>query len=608
MFRHSVTVIVIVCALYAPQRVFAQSVNLGGASAVASAEDFATRVLQDPWDMNKRTDFGWFLEGADPPLPYLSNISFASGIFSATTGQNPNLFLLETGIRSAGRIGKTGLNFPIDADTYRLFAIRLNIDGSPQASLGWNRDTLWDGTNTSSNIFNLSPGWRTYLVDLPALGTSGGPIAWGGLIRSLQFSPSYQTQFNLQIDWIRLVNVNPSLCRQVTWSGLGSAVDLYLLDGLGNQTLLAPAVTTNMASASNGCSPAGSGYNLYAGALAPGTYHVLARQVGSTGAFTQSAGTYVVNNPPMLTMTSPSEEGSADDFATTVLGKAWDMTALSDIDQFINVTNQSITSITAETPAGAALGPTNVLWATSTAAQPPLVGDPQVYPFSTRSVNGTRIDPTRYRILTAEFGLPNKARGLALGSIARIVWRVAGEPVESVSDDIIVNSRAGVNVMDKVTLDMADRVVLPIVQGSQIGWVPGTSATPGIDRFRFKPDEFSDPTDFFVKRIKLAALERVNSGSTYTIAWTATKPGLVTLSYDTDRNQLYGGRTPIGSVATSAGAGSFVWTAPGLPLGEYFIYAVINDNLGNSNVTCARWPMIIGRLPPSTPSNTRIQH
>jgi len=87
--------------------------------------------------MNKRTDFGWFLEGADPPDPNLTNISFTNGIFSATTGTNPNLFLLETGIRSAGQIGKTGINFPIDADTYRLFAIRMNINGTPQAALGW---------------------------------------------------------------------------------------------------------------------------------------------------------------------------------------------------------------------------------------------------------------------------------------------------------------------------------------------------------------------------------------------------------------------------------------------------------------------------------------
>ena len=37
----------------------------GGANAVASANDFATQVFQDPWDMNERSDFGWWLNRED---------------------------------------------------------------------------------------------------------------------------------------------------------------------------------------------------------------------------------------------------------------------------------------------------------------------------------------------------------------------------------------------------------------------------------------------------------------------------------------------------------------------------------------------------------------
>ena len=51
-----------------PVRLFGQTVTLNGSPNVASAEDFASRVLQDPWDMNERTDFGWFLDGSDSPL------------------------------------------------------------------------------------------------------------------------------------------------------------------------------------------------------------------------------------------------------------------------------------------------------------------------------------------------------------------------------------------------------------------------------------------------------------------------------------------------------------------------------------------------------------
>ena len=97
-----------------------------------------------------------------------------------------------------------------------------------------------------------------------------------------------------------------------------------------------------------------------------------------------------------------------------------------------------------------------------------------------------------------------------------------------VSDDIIFNSRVGANVMDKVIVDMTDRAVLPIEQGSPAGWVSGGAG--GIDRFRFDPHEFPNATPFFIRNIKLAALERVSSGSLYTLRWSASEGnGTVTL-------------------------------------------------------------------------------
>src|SRR5262249_42093580 len=175
---------------------------------------------------------------------------------------------------------------------------------------------------------------------------------------------------------------------------------------------------------------------------------------------------------------------------------------------------------------------------------------------------------------------------------------------DSVSDDIVFNSRIGASVMNKISLDMADRSVLPIEQGSQAGWVPGNSLSPGIDSFRFDPHEYSNPTPFFIRRVKLAALERVNSGGTYTFRWTATKNGDVTLYYDTDNNPYNGGQTVIGSAPASAG--SFTWSVPSLPLGEYYIYGVIDDHYGNANAVYAAWPVVIGKLPPSPPPNIRI--
>jgi len=605
------TACVLVCM---PAIAHAQSITLGGSANVAAAEDFATRAFQDPWDMNQRTDFGWFLYGADYPTPDVTvhPDSFSNGFFHGTTGTQPNLFLLETGNPFAARLGKTGMNYPIDANLYKLVAIRMWINSAPppadavQAVFGWNRNHLWDGTQTTSNIVNLSPGWRTYFVDLSTHGTQGGSTPWNGLIRSLQFTPAYLNPYEIYIDWIRLVNIDAALCRPVTWSGFTAGqFDLYLSDASGGSapaTLLARAEDIQSRRASAGCAVgAGNTYTFYAGGLGPGTYRVIAKR-RSDGFEAPSGGTYVVNAAPTLTVTSPSEEGSADDFATTQLGNPWDMNALTDVERYEGISSASIATIQTESQAGTPLGNTNVLYATSAPAQPGLVGDPILY---TVWPPGTTIDPNRYRILTAEFGLPNVARSVNTGSVARIAWRVAGAS-DSVSDDIIINSRAGANVLDKVIVDMADRTVLPIEQGSQIGWVPGSAATPGIDRFRLDVHEFSNSTPFFVKRIKLAAFERALTGTNYTIRWNASKAGTVTVYRDTDRNPSNGGLTQIGATSAAAGAGQLAWNAT--VAGQYYIYVVINDGQGNLNGAYSLWPLVVGSSagPPSTPSGFQI--
>ncbi len=586
MLRAFLLLAVVLCA---PAALLAQTVTLGGNVNVASAADFATQSFRDPWDMNERTDLGWHLNGVDAPTSNLTNVSFGGGVFTGTaSGVESNVFLLETAIIGSAPLGKIGTNHPIDASFFRVLAIHMNVSAAARVRLLWFRDSIYDGTTTYSGDFPVTPGWRTYIVSVPGLGLAAGSVNWSGLIKSLQLAilPTGGAPVTWQIDWVRLVNQDSNVCRQVTWSGLGSSVDLYIdPDNVtnGNESLLEDGVVSN--TASGGCSPTGSGYNFSAGALAGGSYYLLARPAGSGSSFTRSSVPYQVNGTPLISLTSPSDEGSSDDFATTWLGDPWDMNALSDVDVFFNVAGQTITTIPAETEGGTPLGNVQVLWAQNSGPTPsdPIVG--------LLFLRNARIDPIRYRILTVEFGLPNAPRWIAQGSVARIGWRVAGQP-DSVSDDIIVNSRAGANVMQKLIVDMADRSALPIEQGSTIGWVPGTSATPGIDRFRFDVHEFPNAVPFFVRRVKLASFERVPPGTNYTIRWTASEAGTVTIYYDADRNPA-SGLTLIGSA--SASAGSMVWTAPnvgGNP--AYFIHAVINDGQGNSNAVYSRWPVIVG--------------
>ena len=66
--------------------------------------------------------------------------------------------------------------------------------------------------------------------------------------------------------------------------------------------------------------------------------------------------------------------------------------------------------------------------------------------------------------------------------------------------------------------------------------MPGNSSAPGIDRLRFDPHEFSGAVNFFVKRVKLAALERFPSGSSHISMDSSEGNGRFCSTDDNDRD------------------------------------------------------------------------
>ena len=586
--------------LACPALASAQTITGIGAPAVRAGDDFATRAFQDPWDMSQRTDLGWWIYGVDQPVSGLGNPAFNGVEFTATTtNANPNVFLLDTANPNAAKIGRIGTNFPIDANTFKYIAFRMSVVTPNNAQFIWNRDTIYDATTTTAFNVATTAGYRIYLVDLTTLSTVGAaPIPWSGLIRALRmnltFAPAGEA---IRIDWVRLVNVGTTAsCRTITFTG-ATTVDLYVTDLAGNNLgKIATSVSANQASP--GCTATPAGYTYYAGALAPGTYRVGISAPGlSAPATVTAAGTnWIVNDIPTLTFTSPDPEGSSDDFATTFLNNPWDMNALSDLDLITNISSPQIIPFPLETPAGVSLGSPQVFKGTSVsaAASGTPVGDPYVDPlFVTKRGFNNRIDTNRYRILTFEMGIPDHARDIVNGSIARIVWRVAGQAGENVSDDIIFNSRAGANVLDKIVVDMKDRTVLPLEAGSPSDWINGTTANPGLDIFRVDPHEFSSPTDLYIRRIKLAALEK--AANTYTIRWqySDTQAGTVTLFFNTTNTGACSSGTQIGSpVAASAGQATWTVGPTAVADGTYFICASFTDGT-NSNETYAKWPIVV---------------
>ena len=561
---------------------------------VAEGADYATQVLQDPWDMNQRTDLGWFLFSADSPPSSLTSLSFSGGIFSATTtSTDPLFFLLDSAIPGTANLGKTGAKYPIDASKYTVLAFRMSVNTGSAAQVFWSPTDMYTGVTGAGNI-TVGPGWRISVQSLPALGIFYGSNPWSGQIRMLRLDPTVVSGDALQLDWVRLVKDDVTLYQNITWTG-SSSVDIYLdndnVAGNGNLGLVKAGVS-------------GSSYNFFVGALPAGDYWVAITAAGanpSTASY--SAGHFHVDGTPTLAFTAPGEEGSSDDFATTQLGDPWDMNALTDIDSYAGITSLVTTSITAENEAGVSLGFVGVADGISALAPPASVGDPRVWLLFGSGRGATHhIDPDRYRVLTLELGMP-VARDLVNGSIARVIWRVAGETLENVSDDISVDSKSGSPVViDRIITDMKTLPLESDAGGSPstTGWNKGSSGNPGIESFRIDPHEFSNPTEFYIKRVKLAAFERASAS--YQIGWQYNSSGSATtlsLYYDLTGLGFAGTLIASGLNPTNVDAsnGSYTWNTSSLAPGTYYIYTTIVRGGSVISQTYARWPIVKDAIP-----------
>jgi hypothetical protein len=630
------------CALSSPAA--AQSVSQpAGQVVVASGKEWATTTFQDPIDMKQWTDLSWWAYAADQPGVYLSGVTYgactgaaSSSCFKATTtaSYGSNFWILESGNPGA-HLGRTGDNYPIDSTTYKVVAMRIRTDtggqcpassnwgdGTANASTSchtsflWNKGSLYDSpaTTNQTNAIAANDGWGIYFIDLSTIGSNPSPgnttVNWGsGSIGDLRYNLPATSGANVEVNWIRLVPNNLTNYT-ITWSGFSGNVDIYLDD---NQTAsdgnLGLIVKNGVNSTRRAYNVSGTSYTFQPRALAPGDYYVEICPTGAdpTGGSCQySPGYYRVNDIPTLTFTSPSPEGSADDFATVQLNQAWDMTSTSQVDYYQNVNNLTATTVNAVAEAGNSLGSVNVLQGTSPAADQVGNGDPYLYVLWYAGDGRGRykkIDSSRYHILTVEMGLPDKARDMNGGSIARIVWQVAGEaPKENVSNDIIINSRAGANVMAKFTTSM--RTCAPDVTEwnhclrleTDPGASPSTSGWTGnIENFRLDPHEFGPATPFYIRRIKLAANEKTVNNQyaiqwNYTDSFVSTSPTLA-LYYDTDLDPS-SGLTQIATGINPLTTSSYTWNTSSVPNGTYYIYASFSDG-GPTNGTYSRWPIIV---------------
>lgn len=554
---------------------------------VKACADYADEVMHDRWDMTERTDLGWrIFNTVEQPQSFLRNISFAGGVFSAVSDPHPsdpslsdvNISILDSAYKYSALNGKNGTNFPIDADKYTIFALRMSTNVATPGFIGqlfWSKETIYDGVTTAGEV-RVQNGWNFVIVRIPSLSIRAGSDPWAGIIRSLRFDPFYEPDKSIQIDWIRLAENDAGSYRTITWTGASGYVDLYL-DNDNNPS------NGNLGTLARSAS--GGSYTFLAGALMPGDYYVAIVPAGAT-TYTYAAGYYHVNDTPILNFTKPTAKGSTDDFITTAFGNPWDMANTADVEYTDRVLNPQFTTLSYEDLKGAAHADQTVYLASGMPATPPDVGDPIViFLRSTGRGASNPIDTSKYHNLTFKMGITG-AQSVNDGSIARVQWRVHGETKDNESQDIIINHKAGGWVMSEVTLDM--RTILQETGShlSNSGW------TGMVESFRIDPHEFCDGRQFFFDDVKITA-DWTAYGS-FPIEWSLTDTDnnpSVSLYYDTD-DMGYNGTLITTLSGVAAGAGTYAWDTSSVPNGKYWIYARVDDGT-NVNTSYPGGPVIV---------------
>jgi hypothetical protein len=573
-YRHRVVLALVVVALIssltsAPRTQGGVSITFP--TTLAAGPDYATEVLNDPWDMCNGQDIS---PNPDQTVGF-STISFQSNpcrLTGTTSSTSANIMVLDRGLYGVAiNPGQNGRNFPIDANRYRVLSYKQASSTAQNPQIYWfqNPDLYPQGDGLGFRMAPGTPGGTQILMkDLTQAG-QGEFGSWTGLIRGLRLvTNSFAAGGTQTYYWVRLTappgqSGTPGT-QTISWSGGTGNATITVRDNSDNTTM---TVASNVSATS---------FLWHYGVLAPGSYTLTVTRSG--GASGNKA--FTINHPPSISITNPSPT-SGEDFATQVLGNAWDMSQSSDYQPIgsLALTNVSFS--------GGQMHATNT-------SNDPAVG------LLSYSNNGVPINTSKYRYVTIRFQVDG-AYNLGEGSVARFFWGSASQFLDNTattSYPFLVWPGMNSYTIDLATLTTAYDGGIETFGAAE----PWTAANKRF--FRFDPHEFPQARTFHIDDIKLTA-KPVASG-VFTIGFTGTDadgdPATVSLYYDTDTNAGNGKTLIVSNVSLSAG--QYAWNSTGVPPGDYYIYAEVSDG----TQVMARYssvPVFV-TSPPPAPTGFRI--
>ena len=566
------------------------------AARLAAGPDYATDVLGDAWNMCNPDDIsvdpdelkGW---GDFAFYPAAAGRPCLAGGTTAKNGtaNDTNLSLLYRGFEDIVNPGRSGLRSPIDPNVYKKVAFKMFSGATPNWQVpqvywfhrGYTTADLNPAFGvrlvgaTGNNVTGNVNSTKVYAADLTQALNDG--TAWTdttfGPVRGLRIDPnSHDSGHQVFFYWARLTRADTdplAVHTTVSWSGTSGTTTIDVLDaGSGSDNAI-----LNIGSMT-GTSGA---FEWYYGILPPGSY--VLRITSGTGIQTKP---FSINTPPSLTILDPDETGG-EDFATKVLGNAWDMNDASDVPFAAHLSSSSFhDGLFDGISDGINYGADGIS------------GDPAAF-FLANGNNQIPLDSQRYRFLTFKMQLVAPF-SMGLGSVARVFWgptQISATNLTTTKDIIMWPG------MRSYTIDLGS---LTAAAGGGIepaGPSTQTWTAAPIRQFRIDPDEFLGATRFQIDNVKLAAMDET-VGESFVIRFAGSDPDsgdvpLVTLYYDTNNNAA-DGRTQI-AAGLPLSAGQYTWNTASIPRGVYYISADVTDGL-NKQTAYSTGQLQVGNAAP----------
>jgi hypothetical protein len=607
----SAAIIVILFAISLQLAIFPQpaaAVTVPSAS-VAESNDFATRVLHDPWDMTQYTDVSQNLNFSGQQFQ-VQNISVANGVFTAqsTPAQDANFYPLFPGYFKRGpnntidkgvQVGKLGVNYPISSAKYRCLYVAANVQtsGTDYFQVFWFADERQNAGGVSGSVaVPTAPGWRVYSINL-ATAPGGFDTPWTSqsLWRGLRIDPTQKSDVTFSMDWIRLTDCGAST-RTIQWTPSGSVDAIWVQ----------PVGTTRSIRVATGVNGNAGTYQLDTQGLAPGQY-LVGLGTATSCCSQKSADPLTINQAPIATFAQPSPTSGADYAAQA--GNPWDFQDTADArvraDKGTVTASTQNGSLDIVTPSGPLPAGVDVQVKLNT----PAPASSSVYRYLT------------FRMYT-EWRAP--WQNVPDGMIARWIWSiqdtsgVSGRRCTLVSRDIPYDVG-----WQTYSIDLADPIQgrAEASAGKCPSPLPNWSSSGSVLDMRFDPNEnitvLADPITGggpFTQKIdwiKLTAENVVAKGTPYAIKLGLNKPASQIVSrtfyYTTDPqqptqhaaqafsapppsgpNQVYlpfAGR-PGAEGEPIANPLDFVWDTSGVAPGTYYVCATLGDGT-NSTTVCS---------------------